>query len=189
METSNHRPTPDEAAAALLDAGSARDQLSNRLTLPSWFYASIGVAIAIQTATLALGVAAQSVAGIGLAVAGLIPFALVAWVQLTRFRRLNGAWVSGIASRVVFGGGAWSSTLHFLALGIALWAAFDQRWWLVAVCSVAGGTAYALSGVRWMQVYRRDPAANSRGESVLLLIALIVLLAAAVILLVLQSTR
>src|SRR4051794_16583624 len=82
METSANRPTPDEAAAALLDAGSGRDQLSQQLTLPSWFHASIGLAIVVQIATLAVGVADQSLAGIGLAVAGLVPFVLVAVVQL-----------------------------------------------------------------------------------------------------------
>src|SRR4051795_8200734 len=116
METSESSPTPDEAAAALLDAGSARDQLSHRLTLPSWFHSSIGLAIVVQTATLAVGVADQSSAGIGLAVAGLVPFVLVAVVQLVRFRRLNGVWVGGLASRVVFGSDAAASTAHFLAM-------------------------------------------------------------------------
>src|SRR4051812_40514147 len=103
METSESRPTPDEAAAALLDAGSARDELSLGLKLPSWFHTSLGVAIAVQTATLAVGVADQSSAGVALAVAGLVPFALVAVVQLVRFRGLNGVRVGGLASRVVFG--------------------------------------------------------------------------------------
>ena len=185
METSGSRPTPDEAAAALLDAGSARDQLSHRLTLPSWFHTSIGLAVVVQTATLAVGVADQSSAGIGLAVAGLVPFVLVAVVQLVRFRRLNGVWVGGLASRVVFGSDAAASTAHFLAMGAAIWAAFEERWWLVGLCAIAGGVGYALCGVRWMRSYRGDPAAHSRGESVLLLVALVVpLFAGAVLLLV-----
>ncbi|MGZ6839595.1 MAG: hypothetical protein ACXVHC_03930 [Frankiaceae bacterium] len=174
METSGSRPTPDEAAAALLDAGSARDQLSHRLTLPSWFHSSIGLAIAVQTATLAVGVAAQSSAGVGLAVAGLVPFALVAVVQLVRFRRLNGVWVGGLASKVVLGGDAAITTAHFLGMAAAIWAAFEERWWLVGLCAIAGGVGYALGGVRWMRSYRGDPAAHSRGESVLLLVALAV---------------
>jgi hypothetical protein len=184
METSGGRPTPDEAAAALLDAGSARDHLSHRLTLPSWFYSSIGLAIVVQTATLAVGVADQSSAGIGLAIAGLVPFMLVAVVQLVRFRRLNGVWVGGLASRVVFGGDAAVSTAHFLSMGAAIWAAFQERWWLVGLCAVAGGVAYALGGVRWMRSYRGDPAAHSRGESVLLLVVLAVPLFAGAVLLV-----
>lgn len=185
METSGSRPTPDEAAAALLDAGSARDQLSHGLTLPSWFHTSIGLAVVVQTATLAVGVADQSSAGIGLAVAGLVPFVLVAVVQLVRFRRLNGVWVGGLASRVVFGSDAAASTVHLLAMGAAIWAAFEERWWLVGLCAIAGGVGYAFCGVRWMRSYRGDPAAHSRGESVLLLVALIVpLFAGAVLLLV-----
>ncbi len=159
------------------------------MTTPSWFYTSIGLAIVIQTATLAVGVALQSVAGIGLAVAGLIPFALVAWLQLARFRRVNGVWISGIASRVVFGGGAAASTLHFLALGIALWAAFEERWWLVGVCAIAGGVAYALCGALWMRSYRADPAANSRGESIVVVVAVIVVLLGAAVTLILQSAH
>lgn len=184
METSGSRPTPDEAAAALLDAGSARDQLSHRLTLPSWFHTSIALAIVVQTATLAAGVADQSSAGIGLAVAGLVPFVLVAVVQLLRFRRLNGVWVGGLACRVVFGGDAAAATVHFLALGAAIWAAFEKRWWLVGVCAIAGGVGYALCGVRWMRSYRGYPAAYSRGESALLLVALGVVLFAGAVLLV-----
>lgn len=185
METSGDRPTPDEAAEALVGAGSARDQLSRRLRLPSWFHTSIGLAVVVQIATLALGVADQSSAGIGLAVAGLVPFVLVAAVQLVRFRRLNGVWVGGLASRVVFGTDATASTAHFLAMGAAIWAAFEGRWWLVGLCAIAGGAGYALSGIRWMRSYRGDPAAHSRGESVLLMGFLLVsLLAGAVLLLV-----
>jgi len=55
----------------------------------------------------------------------------------------------------------------------------------VGLCAVAGGVGYAFCGVRWMRSYRGDPAAHSRGESVLLLVALIVpLFAGAVLLLV-----
>src|SRR3954452_21830052 len=144
METSGSRPTPDEAAAALLDAGSARDQLSHRLTLPSWFHTSIGLAVVVQIAALAVGVADQSSAGIALAVAGLVPFVLVAVVQLVAFRRLNGVWVGGLASRVVFGADAAISTAHFVGVGAAMWAAFEERWWLVSLCPIATGVGYAL---------------------------------------------
>jgi hypothetical protein len=184
MESSEGRPTREEAAAALLEAGSARDQLSHQLTLPSWFYSSIALAIAVQTAALAVGVADQSSAGIGLALAGVIAFALVAVVQLGRFRRLNGVRVGGLASRVVFGGDAAVSTAHVLAMGAAIWAAFQERWWLVGLCAIAGGIGYALGGVRWMESYRGDPATHSRGESVLLLVVLAVPLLAGAVLLV-----
>lgn len=184
METSGSHPTPDEAASALLDADSARDQFSHRLTLPSWFYTSIGLAIVVQIGTLAVGVADQSLAGLGLAAAGLVPFVLVAVVQLVRFRRLNGVWVGGLASRMVFGSDATASTVHLLAMGAAIWAAFEEYWWLVGLCAVAGGVGYAISGVRWMRSYRGDPATHSRGASVLLIALIVPLLAGAVLLLV-----
>jgi len=170
-------------------ATAARNELSQQLRMPSLFYTSIGLAIVIQTVALAVGVAAQTPAGIGVLIAGLIPFALVAWLQLARFRRLNGAWISGLSSKVVFGGGAGASTLHVLALGIAVWAAFEQSWWLVIVCAGAGGAAYAVCGALWMRSYRNDPAANSRGGSILWLAALIVVLLGAAVMLILQSRR
>jgi hypothetical protein len=108
---------------------------------------------------------------------------LVAAVQLVRFRRLNGVWVGGLASRVVFGSDPTASTVHLLAMGAAIWAAFEDRWWLVGLCAIAGGIGYALAGVRWMRSYRGDPAAHSRGESALLLIALVVVLFAGAVLL------
>jgi hypothetical protein len=152
--------------------------------LPSWFHSSIGLAITVQTATLAVGVAAQSSAGIGLAVAGLVPFVLVAGVQLVRFRTLNGVRVGGLASRVVFGSDAAVSTAHLLGMAAAIWAAFEERWWLVGLCAIAGGVGYSLCGARWIRSYRGDPAAHSRGESVLLLVALGVPLFAGAVLLV-----
>jgi hypothetical protein len=171
METSG-RPTPSEAAAALLGAASARDQLSRRLKLPSWFHISIGLAITGQIATLAVGVSDQSSAGIALAVAGLVPFLFVAGVQLVRFRRLNGVWVSGLASRVVLGGDSAASSVYVLAMGAAIWAGFGDRWRLVGLCAIAGGVGYALCGSRWLRSYRDDPAAHSRREPGLLLFAL-----------------
>ena len=92
-------------------------------------------------------------------------FAAVAGVQLARFRRLNGVWLGGFASRVVLGTATAASVSYPIALGAAIWAAYGERWWLVALWSLVGGAAYALSGRRWMHTYRRDPAAHARGES------------------------
>ena len=68
-------------------------------------------------------------------------------------------------------------------MGAAIWAAFEERWWLVGLCAIAAGVGYALGGVRWMRSYRGDPAAHSRGESVLLLVVLVVPLFAGAVLL------
>ena len=89
-----------------------------------------------------------------------------------------------MARRVVFGGDGAASTVHLLAIGAAIWAAFEGSWWLVGLSAVAGGVAYALCGVRWMRSYRGDAAAHSRGETVLTLAFLLVSLLAGLALLV-----
>ena len=63
-------------------------------------------------------------------------------------------------------GTGWPAAVSYaLALGAAFWAALAGLWWLVAVCACAGGLGYALSGRRWLRLYRGDPAAYARGES------------------------
>jgi hypothetical protein len=185
MESTPPRPTLSEASAALRDAEAARATLADRIVTPSWFFASMGVAIAVQIATFAVGLHdANEVAhlrlranGPWLIVVGLAVFAAVAGVQLWRFRRLNGVWVGGFASRVVLGNGVAASVSYIAALAGAIWAAYGDHWWLVGLWSVVGGGAYALSGRRWMRRYRADPAAYARGES----FAWLILLAAAAI--------
>jgi hypothetical protein len=162
MESAPHRPTASEASAALVDAEAARATLADHIAAPSWFFTSMGVAIAVQIATTAAGLGHETpwlIAG------GLVVFAAVAGVQLARFRRVNGVWLGGFASRVVLGTATAASVSYTVALGAAIWAAFGDHWWLVALWSAVGGAAYALSGARWMQTYRGDPAAHARGET------------------------
>ncbi|MGH3055503.1 MAG: hypothetical protein ACRDL7_11060 [Gaiellaceae bacterium] len=87
-------------------------------------------------------------------------------MQLARFRRLNGVWLSGFLSRVVLGTGTLASVSYGVAFGAATWAAFEAQWWLVATCSIIGGAAYALNGRRWLRAYRAEPALHAHGESV-----------------------
>ena len=162
VERTPERPTAAEASAALTDAEASRATLAHGITTPSWFFTSLTAAIAAQIATTAAGLgvdAPWALAG------GLAAFAAVAAAQLVRFRRLNGVWLGGFASRVVLGTGTAASASYVLALGLAIWAAYDAQWWLVALCSIAGGAAYALSGRRWMRTYRAEPAVHGRGES------------------------
>ena len=162
MESKPERPTAAQASAALSDAEASRAALVHGIAMPSWFFASMGAAIATQIATTAVGLGD----GIGWALAaGLAIFVAVAGVQLARFRRLNGVWVGGFASRVVLGTGIPASVSYVVALGAAIWAAYEARWWLVALGSIAGGAAYALSGRRWLRAYRAQPAVHGRGES------------------------
>jgi hypothetical protein len=165
------KPTADEASAALHDAEATRATLAERIATPSGFFVSIGVAIWTAIATVAVGLGdkhaldAGEVGSLWLVVVGVAVFTAVAGVQLARFRRLNGVWLGGFASKVVLGSAAAASVSYPLALGAAIWSAYDERWWLVVLWSSVGGAAYALSGRRWMHTYRGDPAAHARGES------------------------
>ena len=186
MENMGISPTPDEAAAALADAEASRTSLAHRLVVPPFFFTSIGTAVAVQIATTALGVADlghRGVWGTGawLMATGLVAFAAVAAIQLIRFRRLNGLWLGGFASRVVGGTAAAASVSYVLTLGTAIWAAFAGAWWWVALSSLAGGVAYAMSGRRWVRIYRGEPAAHARGESVAQLAAVGALALAALV--------
>jgi hypothetical protein len=183
MESKPHRPTAEEASAALLDAEATRASLAGQIATPSWFFSSLGVAIATQIATVAVGLGDKHALGAGevatpwLVGLGVAVFAAMAGVQLARFRRLNGVWLGGFASRVVLGTATAASVSYPISLGAAIWAAYGERWWLMALWSLLGGAAYALSGRRWMQTYRGDPAAHARGES----LACLALMAAAAV--------
>ena len=181
---SSPRPTAAEAAAALSAAETSRAGLAGRIVTPSWFFTSMGVVIAVQIATTAAGLGDGD--GVALAV-GLALFAIVAGVQLARFRRLNGVWLGGFASRVVLGTGTAASLSYAIALGAAIWAATGAHWWLVALWSVVGGAAYALSGRRWMRTYRADPAVHGRGESLVWLGLLVVVAVAGLVVLGLEA--
>jgi hypothetical protein len=104
-------------------------------------------------------------AAAALVVAGVLIFATVGVLQLVRFRRMNGAWLGGLAGRVVLGTGTVTSLLYAGALAAAVWAAFGARWWLMSLVSLLGGVGYALAGRRWVHDYRRAPHEHGRGES------------------------
>lgn len=159
MESS---PTRAEAAAALGDAEASRSAIAEGVTTPSWFFTSIIVAISVQIATTAVGLGAGPV---WVLVAGLAFFAAVAGVQLARFRRGNGVWLGGFASRVVLGTATAASSSYVIALAAAAWSAFEAQWWLVGLFALGGGVAYALSGLRWLRAYQTQPATRARGES------------------------
>src|SRR3954454_14365756 len=105
MESTPRRPTAEEASAALLDAEATRATLADHIATPSWFFVSMGVAIAAQVATVAVGLGDKHALDAGevgtpwLVAAGVAMFAAVAGVQLARFRRLNGVLVGGFCRR------------------------------------------------------------------------------------------
>ncbi len=162
MESTPGSPSPAQAAAALADADALRARVAAGVAMPSWFTASLGTAIAIHIATTAIGVTEGRP---WLLAAGLAVFAAVGGVQLARFRQLNGLWLGGFATRVVLGTGATASASYAVALAASIWASYAAHGWLVALCSIAGGTAYAIGGHRWMRAYRAQPAFHARGAS------------------------
>jgi hypothetical protein len=184
MESTPRPPTAAEASAALADAEASRAGLAEGIATPSWFFTSMSVAIAVQIATMAV---AFGTGAVWVLLAGLALFFVVAGVQLARFRRQNGVWLGGFASRVVLGTGTPASLSYAVALAAAIWAGFGSRWALVALCSVAGGAAYALAGRRWMRAYRAEPDVHGRGESLAWLVLLSVVAVAGLVLLLLNA--
>ena len=183
MESTPEHPSPADASAALADAEASRSALAKSIATPSWLFTSLGVAIAVQIATAAVGLARGAP---WLLVAGVALFLAVAGVQLLRFRQLSGVWLGGFVSRVVLGTGTLASASYVVALGAAIWAAYGGWWWLVAWWSILGGAAYALSGRRWMRAYRAQPAVHGRGEPALWLALLTIAAIAGLVLLVLE---
>jgi hypothetical protein len=165
MESSPLRQTPDDASAALAAADRARERLAGGIQLPRGLFPAVTVGLAIQVGTAAYGVAAQTVTGLAIALGGAAVFLGVAALALSRFRRLNGVRVDGLASTIILGTGTMSTLVYMGTFAAATWAAFDSRWWLVVVASVVGGAAYAWSAVRWWRAYRSDPVARAGGAS------------------------
>lgn len=143
--------------------------------MPAGVVPVLAAAVAVQVGTAAWGIAQQTVAGLAILLAGLTAFLLVAAAALHRFRRINGARVDGLASQVVLGTGATSTSAYLGALAAATWAAFLSLWWLVVVAAVLGGVGYAIGVHQWWRRYGRDPVTHARGASPRLLAVLAVL--------------
>lgn len=165
MESNPAGPDPDRQRTALAEADAARDRLTVRLRLPAGFYPALAVVVAVQLGTAAYGIAAQTVAGLVVVLAGLAAFAAVTALLLHRFRRINGVRVDGLTSQIVLAAGAPSSLLYLGALAAGIWAAFGSLWWVVGVAAAAGGTGCALGARTWWHGYQEDPAARASGAS------------------------
>ncbi|MEO6413051.1 MAG: hypothetical protein ABIO48_10745 [Pedococcus sp.] len=187
MESTDPAPRPDEAAALLAEADESVAQWAGRLSLPPLFHSAIGAAIAVQIATAAYGIAVDTPRARVALGAGLLVFAATAVVQLLRFRARNGVWVSGLASRVVLGTGNASTTAYLLAFGAAVWAAFEDRWWLVGLSAIVGGAAYTLGGRHWWRQYQGDPSAHSRSASLAFTAGAVVVALAGLVLLLVEK--
>ena len=175
MENNPVRQDPDDPRSELAVAEQARERLATGLRLPRGLHPALAAAVAVQVGTAAYGIAAQTVAGLAVALAGVAVFLGVAALALLQFRRINGVRVDGLTSQIVLGTGATSTLVYAGAFGAATWAAFGSRWWLVAAAAVAGGVGYAFDALRWWHAYRNDPAAHAGGASPQVLAALAVL--------------
>jgi hypothetical protein len=167
MESSSQSgPASAQAAAALADAEAARERLAGAVVVPPRFFVALGAVVAVQIALTAAALGAEEPL---LLVGGLAIFASSSALLLWHFRRQNGVSLGGFASRVVFGTSTTAMVSEAVALAAATWAAFASLWWLVALCSIAGGAAYAVSGIRWLRAYHATPASHARGESAVFL--------------------
>jgi hypothetical protein len=171
------------AAAQLADAEERRTRLATRLRLPQGFHTILGVTIAIQTATAAFGIGAQTGAGLALVVAACVVFAAVVVLLAWRFRVLNGVWLDGLLARSLLGLTSEASWAYGVPFAAAVWAAVGRAEWLVVPASAVGGAAYAVAARRWWAAYQRDPVEHAQGDSrTVVATALVVIVAGVVVL-------
>jgi len=187
METPDRSTGQREAAAALAEAEAGAARLAADTTLPAGYGWWIGAAVAAQIATSAIGITVGSTAALLVLIAGVVLFGVVALDQLRRFRRANGTYLRGFASRAVFGTSTLASVAYGAAFAASVVAAFAGLWVVVGCCALAGGVAYAATGRRWLRQYQGDPASHARGESTLVLAALGALAVIALVALLLAS--
>jgi hypothetical protein len=165
MESSPAQQNPGDPRSELAVADQARQRLAASLRLPAGLHPILAAAVAVQVAAAAYGIAAQTTAGLALALAGIAVLMGVAALLLYQFRRINGVRVDGLSSQIVLGTGSTSTLIYMVGFGAATWAAFESRWWLVVAASVSAGVSYAFGTLRWWHVYRHDPSAHAGGAS------------------------
>lgn len=156
---------PVDARAALAVADAAGRRMAAGLRLPAGTLPVLGAAVAVQVATAATGIAAQTTTGLAVVLGGLGVFLGAAALVLHRFRRANGVRVDGLASQVLLASGALASLVYPGAFAAATWAAFASQWWLVAVAAVVAGIGCAFGLRRWWRTYRHEPSEHASGAS------------------------
>jgi hypothetical protein len=175
MESNPVQQNPDDPRTVLAVADQARQRLAAGLRLPTGLHPALAAAVAVQVGAAAYGIAAQTAAGLAVALAGLAVLMGVAALLLFQFRRINGVRLGGLSNQIVLGTGGTSTLVYMVGFGAATWAAFESRWWLVATAAVVAGVGYSFGTLRWWHAYRHDPATHAGGVSPWLLTALAVL--------------
>jgi hypothetical protein len=175
MESGPAQQNPGDPLSELAVAEQARQRLADGLRLPTGLHPVLAAAVSVQVGAAAYGIAAQTTAGLAVALAGVAVLMGVAALLLHRFRRINGVRVDGLSSQIVLGTGGTSTLIYLAGFGAATWAAFESHWWLVAAAAVAAGVSYAFGTLRWWHAYRHDPSGHTGGASPRVLAALAVL--------------
>jgi hypothetical protein len=175
MENSPVEQHPEDPRFELAVADLARQRLAAGLRLPTGLHPALAAAVTVQVGAAAYGIAAQTAAGLAVALAGVAVLMGMAALLLYQFRRINGVRVGGLSSQIVLGTGGTSTLVYMAGFGAATWAAFESRWWLVAGAAVAAGVGYAFGTLQWWHAYLHDPAAHASGVSPRVLAALAVL--------------
>lgn len=175
MESNPAPQTPGDPRSELAVADQARQRLADSLQLPTGLFPALAAAVALQVVAAASGIAAQTTAGVALALAGVALLMGVAALLLHRFQRINGVRLDGLSSQIVLGTGGISTLVYLVGFGVATWATFESRWWLVAAAAVTAGVGYAFGTFRWWLAYQQDPATHAGGVSPRMLAALAVL--------------
>ena len=172
MESNPVPQTLSDPRSELAVADQARQRLAAGLRLPTGLHPALAAAVTVQVGAAAYGIAAQTAAGLAVALAGVAVLMGVAALLLYQFRRINGVRVGGLSKQIVLGTGGTSTLVYMIGFGAATWAAFQSRWWLVATAAVVAGVGYALGTLRWWHAYRHDPATHAGGAPPWVLAAL-----------------
>lgn len=157
----------DELRAYLARADQSGSAFAAKVRLPPEFYPALAVALSAQITAAALGIAAQSVPGIAVSLAGVAFFFAAAGFLLYRFQQANGVRINGLITQVLFITGGPATLIYLGAFAAAVWAAFESAWWLVLLAAAVGGIGCTLSLRRWWGAYRRSPEKQEPGASAL----------------------
>src|SRR3954451_10082533 len=120
-----------ESNPGLQNPGDPRSELAvaeqARQRLPTGMHSVLAAAVAVQVGAAAYGIAAQTTAGLAVALAGVAVLMGVAALLLYQFRRINGVRVDGLSSQIVLGTGGASTLVYMGGFGVATWAAFESQ--------------------------------------------------------------
>lgn len=163
MESSSQHDDVEAAALDLASIEQARREFAGSLVVPRGYDLTAGTAAGLNVAAVGLVFGVEPtwrvIVGIVLLVIALIA---LGW-SVRRFRRANGAWVSGLRAGATFPttlvGAAIQCVLGFAAAMAAVAAGW---WWLGLVLAPVQLLAFVVTSRRWMAVYRAEHGVTPR---------------------------